>query len=141
MLAGYPMVDVQVTLLDGSYHEVDSSDIAFKIAASQAFKEAAAKAEPVVLEPIMMVEVVVPEEFMGEVMGDLNGRRGKILGAETRGGARVVSARVPLSAMFGYATDLRSLTQGRATYTMQFSRYEQAPTAVAEEMAVRAVSL
>jgi elongation factor G len=141
MLAGYPMVDVQVTLLDGSYHEVDSSDIAFKIAASQAFKEAAARAEPVVREPIMMVEVVVPEEFMGEVMGDLNGRRGKILGAETRGGARVVSARVPLSAMFGYATDLRSLTQGRATYTMQFSHYEQAPTAVAEEMAVRAVSL
>jgi elongation factor G len=141
VLAGYPVVDVQVSLLDGSYHEVDSSEIAFKIAASQAFKAAAVKANPVVLEPIMAVEVVVPEEFMGEVIGDLSGRRGKILGLETRGGTRVVSARVPLAEMFEYATDLRSLTQGRATHTMQFSHYEQVPTAVSEEMAARAVGL
>jgi elongation factor G len=131
-LAGYPMVDVKVTLLDGSYHDVDSSEIAFKIAGSMALKEAARKANPVLLEPIMSVEVVVPEDFMGEVIGDINSRRGKVLGMETRPAAHAIDARVPLAQMFGYATDLRSLTQGRATYTMQFSHYEPVPAAVAE---------
>jgi elongation factor G len=141
VLAGYPMVDIQVTLLDGSYHEVDSSEIAFKIAASQAFKKAAVKAKPVMLEPVMAVEVVLQEEFMGEVIGDLSGRRGKILGIESRGATRVISAQVPLAEMFGYATDLRSLTQGRAVHTMQFSHYEHVPTAVSEEMATRVTGL
>jgi elongation factor G len=131
-LAGYPMVDVKVTLFDGSYHDVDSSEIAFKIAGSMAVKEAARKADPVLLEPIMAVEVVVPEEFMGEVIGDINSRRGKVLGLESRPAAQAIDARVPLAEMFGYATDLRSMTQGRATYTMQFSHYEPVPTAVAE---------
>jgi elongation factor G len=131
-LAGYPMVDVKVTLFDGSYHEVDSSEIAFKIAGSMAFKEAARKANPVLLEPIMAVEVVVPEVFMGDVLGDINSRRGKVLGIESRPAAQAVDARVPLAEMFGYATDLRSMTQGRATYTMQFSHYEPVPAAVAE---------
>ena len=131
-LAGYPMVDVKVTLLDGSYHDVDSSEIAFKIAGSMAFKGAARKANPVLLEPIMSVEVVVPEAFMGDVIGDINARRGKVLGMETRPAAQAIDARVPLAQMFGYATDLRSLTQGRATYTMQFSHYEPVPAAVAE---------
>ena len=138
-LAGYPMVDLKVTLLDGSYHEVDSSEIAFKIAGSMAFKEAAAKANPVILEPIMAVEVVVPEEFMGEVIGDLSSRRGKIQGMDARGGAQVISAQVPLSEMFGYATDLRSMTQGRATYTMQFSHYEPVPQPISEEITAKAV--
>ena len=120
MLAGYPVVDVKVTLLDGSYHEVDSTEMAFKIAGSMAFKEAARKADPVLLEPVMAVEVVVPEEFMGDVIGDLSSRRGRIQGMEARAGAQVIAARVPLKEMFGYATDLRSATQGRATYTMQF---------------------
>jgi elongation factor G len=131
-LAGYPMVDVKVTLFDGSYHDVDSSEIAFKIAGSMAFKEAARKASPVLLEPIMSVEVVVPEEFMGDVIGDISARRGKVLGMDTRPAAQAIDARVPLAQMFGYATDLRSMTQGRATYTMQFSHYEPVPTAVAE---------
>ena len=131
-LAGYPMVDVKVTLFDGSYHEVDSSEIAFKIAGSMAFKEATRKAHPVLLEPIMSVEVVVPEEFMGDVIGDISSRRGKVLGMDTRPAAQAIDARVPLAEMFGYATDLRSMTQGRATYTMQFSHYEPVPTAVAE---------
>jgi elongation factor G len=131
-LAGYPMVDVKVTLFDGSYHDVDSSEIAFKIAGSMAFKEAARKAGPVLLEPIMSVEVVVPEEFMGDVIGDINSRRGKVLGMDTRPAAQAIDARVPLAEMFGYATDLRSMTQGRATYTMQFSHYDPVPTAVAE---------
>jgi elongation factor G len=138
-LAGYPMVDVKATLLDGSYHEVDSSEIAFKIAASMAFKEASRKAGPVILEPIMAVEVVVPEEFMGEVIGDLNGRRGKIQGMEARAGAQVITAQVPLSEMFGYATDLRSMSQGRATYTMQFSHYEPVPQPISEEITAKAV--
>jgi elongation factor G len=138
-LAGYPMVDVKATLLDGSYHEVDSSEIAFKIAASMAFKEASRKASPVILEPIMAVEVVVPEEFMGEVIGDLNGRRGKIQGMEARAGAQVITAQVPLSEMFGYATDLRSMTQGRATFTMQFSRYDPVPQPISEEITAKAV--
>ena len=131
-LAGYPVVDVKVTLFDGSYHDVDSSEIAFKIAGSMAFKEAMRKANPVLLEPIMSVEVVVPEEFMGDVIGDISSRRGKVLGMHSRPAAQAIDARVPLAQMFGYATDLRSMTQGRATYTMQFSHYEPVPAAVAE---------
>jgi len=131
-LAGYPVVDVKATLFDGSYHDVDSSEIAFKIAGSMAFKEASRKASPVLLEPIMSVEVVVPVEFMGDVIGDLSSRRGKVLGMDTRPAAQAIDARVPLAQMFGYATDLRSMTQGRATYTMQFSHYEPVPAAVAE---------
>ena len=140
-LAGYPMVDVKVTLLDGSYHEVDSSEIAFKIAGSLAYKEAVGKARPVLLEPIMAVEVVVPEEFMGEVIGDISSRRGKVLGMDSRPAAQVIEARVPLAEMFGYATDLRSMTQGRATYTMQFSRYEPVPAPISEEISAKAVGL
>jgi elongation factor G len=131
-LAGYPVVDVKATLFDGSYHDVDSSEIAFKIAGSMAFKAAMRKASPVLLEPIMSVEVVVPEEFMGDVIGDISSRRGKVLGMDTRPAAQAIDARVPLAQMFGYATDLRSMTQGRATYTMQFSHYEPVPAAVAE---------
>ncbi len=132
VLADYPVVDVKVTLFDGSYHDVDSSEIAFKIAGSMAFKQAARKASPVLLEPIMSVEVVVPEDFMGDVIGDLSSRRGKVLGMDTRPAAQAIDARVPLAQMFGYATDVRSMTQGRATYTMQFSHYEPVPAAVAE---------
>jgi len=132
VLAGYPVVDVKATLYDGSYHEVDSSEMAFKIAGSMAFKDAAKKAKPVVLEPIMSVEVVTPEEYMGDVMGDLNSRRGKIQSMEKRGNAQVIRAEVPLAEMFGYATDLRSKTQGRATYTMQFSHYEDVPKGIAD---------
>ncbi|MTI60582.1 MAG: elongation factor G [Firmicutes bacterium] len=134
VLAGYPMVDLKVSLNDGSYHEVDSSEMAFKIAGSIGFKEAAKKARPVILEPVMKVEVVVPEEYMGDVIGDLNGRRGQVQGMEPRATAQVVKSFVPLSEMFGYATDLRSKTQGRATYTMQFSHYEPAPKSIAEEI-------
>lgn len=134
VLAGYPVVDVKVSLNDGSYHDVDSSEMAFKIAGSIGFKEAAKRAKPVILEPIMKVEVVVPEEYMGDVIGDLNGRRGKIQGMEPRATAQVVKAFVPLAEMFGYATDLRSKTQGRATYTMQFSHYEPAPQNIAKEI-------
>jgi elongation factor G len=134
VLAGYPMVDLQVSLLDGSYHEVDSSEMAFKIAGSMAFKEAVRKANPVLLEPIMQVEVVTPEEYMGAVHGDLAARRGRIVSMEARGSSQVIRATVPLSSMFGYATDLRSMTQGRATYTMQFARYEEIPAALAEEI-------
>lgn len=134
VLAGYPVVDVRVTLFDGSYHEVDSSELAFKIAASMAFKEACKKAELVLLEPIMSVEVVVPEEYMGEVIGDLNSRRGKIQSMEKRGKAQVIKAMVPLAEMFGYATDLRSKTQGRGTYTMQFSHYDEVPKNIAEQI-------
>ncbi len=134
VLAGYPMVDVQVSLLDGSYHEVDSSEMAFKIAGSMAFKEAVRRAQPVLLEPIMQVEVVTPEEYMGAVHGDLASRRGRIVSMEARGSSQVIRATVPLSSMFGYATELRSMTQGRATYTMQFARYEEMPAALAEEI-------
>jgi elongation factor G len=130
--AGYPMVDVRVTLTDGKYHDTDSSEIAFRIAGSLALKAAVQRAKPVLLEPIFAVEVVTPEEFMGEVIGDLNRRRGHILGMEQRGNAQVVSAEVPLAEMFGYATDVRSNTQGRATYTMQFDRYEMVPPNIAE---------
>jgi elongation factor G len=139
VLAGYPMVDVKVTLLDGSHHEVDSSEIAFKIAGSMALKEAAAKASPIILEPVMSIEVVVPEEFMGDVIGDLSGRRGKIQGMDSRAGAQVITGHVPLAAIFGYATDLRSMTQGRATYTMQFSHYEPVPQPISEEITAKAV--
>ena len=132
--AGYPMVDVRVELIDGSYHDVDSSEMAFKVAGSRAVQEAAKKANPVLLEPLMSVEVVVPEDFMGDVIGDLSRRRGKVQGQEQRGNAFVVQAFVPLGEMFGYATDLRSSTQGRATYTMQFERYEQVPDNIAQEI-------
>ncbi|MBI5100577.1 MAG: elongation factor G [Nitrospirae bacterium] len=132
ILAGYPVVDVKAILYDGSYHEVDSSEMAFKIAGSMAFKEAARKAKPVILEPIMNVEVVTPEDYMGDVIGDLNSRRGKIQSMEKRGKAQVIRAQVALSEMFGYATDLRSKTQGRATYTMQFANYEEVPKSIAE---------
>ncbi len=134
VLAGYPMVDIKVTIIDGSYHEVDSSEMAFKIAGSMGFKAGAAKASPVLLEPVMSVEVVVPEEYMGDVIGDLNSRRGKIQGMEPRGNAQVIKSVVPLSQMFGYSTDLRSATQGRATYTMQFSHYEEVPKGLADEI-------
>jgi len=132
--AGYPMVDGRVTLTDGSYHDVDSSEMAFKVAGSMAFREAARRAKPVLLEPIMAVEVVTPEEFMGDVIGDLNRRRGRIEGMEPRGNAQVIRAHVPLAEMFGYATDLRSATQGRATYTMQFDSYSEVPSALSEEI-------
>ena len=138
-LAGYPVVDVKVSLLDGSYHEVDSSEMAFTIAASMAFNAGLRRAAPVLLEPVMDVEVVTPEEFMGDVIGDISGRRGKVLGMTSKGNAQVIESRVPLSRMFGYATDLRSRTQGRATYTMQFSRYEEVPEAVKEDMLGREV--
>jgi len=134
VMAGYPTVDFKVSLVDGSYHEVDSSEMAFKIAGSMAFKEAAAKAGPVLLEPIMSVEVVVPEDYMGDVIGDLNSRRGRIMGMESRAGSQVVASMVPLAQMFGYATVLRSATQGRATYTMTFDHYEQVPKSVSDEI-------
>jgi elongation factor G len=134
VLAGYPVVDVKVELVDGSYHEVDSSEMAFKIAGSMAFKEAASRAKPVLLEPIMDIEVVTPTEYMGEVLGDLNSRRGKIGGMTQRGEAQVIAASIPLAEMFGYSTVLRSLTQGRAVYTMQFSHYAEVPKAKAEEI-------
>lgn len=137
VLAGFPVVDVKVSLIDGSYHDVDSSEMAFKIAGSMGFKDGSAKAAPVLLEPIMSVEVVVPEEYMGDVIGDLNSRRGRIMGMESRTGAQVVSSMVPLATMFGYATDLRSATQGRATYTMTFHHYEQVPKSVAEEIVAK----
>jgi elongation factor G len=138
VLAGYPMVDVRVTLVDGSYHEVDSSEMAFKIAGSMAVKEAARKASPVLLEPVMEVEVVTPEDYMGDVMGDLAARRGRVEGMEQRGPNHVVRAQVPLAEMFGYATDLRSRTQGRATYTMQFQAYSEVPESISREIIARA---
>jgi len=134
ILAGYPVVDVKVTLFDGSYHEVDSSEIAFKIAGSMAFKEACSKARMMLLEPIMSVEVVTPEEYLGDIMGDISARRGKVQGMENRSTVQIIRAEVPLANMFGYATDLRSMSQGRATYTMQFSRYMQVPQQIAEEI-------
>jgi elongation factor G len=134
IVAGYPVVDVKVTLHDGSFHEVDSSEMAFKIAGSMAVKDAFEKADPSILEPVMRVEVVMPEEFMGEVIGDLNSRRGHIEGMDSRGGTQVVRCFVPLATMFGYATDLRSLTQGRATYSMEFSHYAEVPSSIASEL-------
>jgi elongation factor G len=137
VLAGYPMVDVKVTLYDGSYHEVDSDEMAFKIAASMGFKEAARKASPVLLEPIMSVEVVVPEEYMGTIIGDLNSRRGRIEGVEHRAGSQVIKSLVPLAEMFGYATQMRSNTQGRATFSMHFAHYDEAPRSVTEEIVAK----
>jgi elongation factor G len=134
VIAGYPVVDVKVTLFDGSYHEVDSSEMAFKVAGSMAFKNAAIIANPVLLEPLMKVEVVTPEEYMGDVVGDLSRRRGIIQGMEDGPAGKVVNSHVPLSEMFGYATDLRSQSQGRATYTMEFDHYAEAPASVAEEI-------
>jgi elongation factor G len=138
VLAGYPTVDVKVTLVDGQYHDVDSSEMAFKIAGQAAFRKAAEMAKPVIMEPIMGVEVVTPEEYMGDVMGDLSSRRGRIEGMEARGNTQVVRAQIPLSEMFGYSTDLRSRTQGRATYTMQFNSYQQVPEAIASDIVKRA---
>jgi elongation factor G len=137
VLAGYEMVDIKVTLYDGSYHEVDSDEMAFKIAASMGFKEAARKASPVLLEPIMSVEVVVPEEFMGTIIGDLNSRRGRIEGIDHRAGSQVIKALVPLAEMFGYATQMRSNTQGRATFSMHFAHYDEAPRSVTEEIVAK----
>ena len=137
VLAGYPVVDVKVRLFDGSYHDVDSSEMAFKIAGSMAFKDGVKRANPILLEPIMDLEVIVPEEYMGDVIGDINSKRGKILGVRPRSGAQVITAEVPLSEMFGYATDLRSLTQGRALFTMQFARYEEAPRNIAEQIVAK----
>ncbi len=134
VIAGYPMVDIKVALVDGSYHDVDSSEMAFKIAGSMGFKEGAGKAAPVLLEPIMSVEVVCAEEYMGDIIGDLNSRRGRVQGMNMRGAARVITALVPLSEMFGYATDIRSKTQGRATYTMQFAHYEEVPKTISEQI-------
>ena len=134
VLAGYPVEDVKVKLYDGSFHDVDSSEMAFKIAGSMAFKEAARKASPAILEPIMAVEVVTPEEYMGDVIGDLNSRRGKIEGMNPRKDAQVIKAAVPLSEMFGYSTTLRSMTQGRAIYTMELSHYDETPKSVSDQI-------
>jgi elongation factor G len=136
-LAGYPMVDVQVTLQDGAYHDVDSSELAFKIAGIAGFREAVSLAGPVLLEPMMSVEVTTPEDFMGDVIGDLNSRRGQIQSMDERSGARVVKALVPLSEMFGYVGDLRSRTQGRASYSMQFDSYAEVPAAVSKEIVAK----
>jgi elongation factor G len=138
VLAGYPIVDVKVTLTDGAYHEVDSSELAFKIAGSMAFKKAAALADPVLLEPVMSVEVRTPDDYMGDVIGDLNSRRGHIQAMEEQSGVRVVRAHVPLSEMFGYVGDLRSRTQGRADYTMQFDSYVEVPPNIAKEIIAKA---
>jgi elongation factor G len=134
VLAGYPLSGLKVTLFDGSYHEVDSSEMAFKIAGSMGVRKAVGKAKPVLLEPVMSVEVVVPEEYMGEVIGDLNSRRGRIEGLELRGTSQIIKSNVPLAAMFGYATEMRSLTQGRGSFTMHFGRYEEVPSSIAEEI-------
>jgi elongation factor G len=140
VLAGYPMVDVKATLTFGSYHDVDSSEMAFKIAGSMAVKEAARQASAVLLEPVMEVEVVTPSDFLGDVIGDLSARRGKIGGMTQRGDAQVVAADVPLAEMFGYSTQLRSMTQGRAVYTMQFDHYEEVPKSIAEQIISKAKS-
>ncbi|MGI9623871.1 MAG: elongation factor G, partial [Acidimicrobiales bacterium] len=137
VLAGYPTVDVRVTLIDGKFHDVDSSEMAFKIAGLMAFKQTARKAKPTLLEPVMAVEVVTPDDYLGDVVGDLNSRRGQVQGTEQRGHNQVIDAQVPLSEMFGYATDLRSRTQGRAAYTMQFDSYQKTPASVQEEIVAR----
>ena len=131
-IAGYPVIDIKATVYDGSYHEVDSSEMAFKVAGSMAFKNGMRKAEPVIMEPMFKLEVVIPEEYMGDVMGDINSRRGRIEGMEERNGAQVIHGIVPLAEMFGYATSLRSKTQGRGVYTMQFEHYEPVPKSVQE---------
>jgi elongation factor G len=138
VIAGFPMVDVKATLVDGSYHDVDSSEMAFTVAGSMAVKDAVRKAKPVLLEPIMKVEVNMPEEFMGDVLGDLSARRGHILGMEGKGSTQIVRAHVPLANMFGYATELRSMTQGRASYSMEFDHYQEVPQSVAEEIIAKA---
>ncbi|MDH4274684.1 MAG: elongation factor G, partial [Gammaproteobacteria bacterium] len=132
VLAGFPLVDVKVTIFDGSYHDVDSNEMAFKIAGSMAIKEGVMKASPVLLEPIMKVEATTPEDYMGDVMGDLNRRRGIVQGMDDTPAGRAIRAEVPLAEMFGYATDLRSMTQGRATYSMEFAKYAEAPNSIAE---------
>ena len=137
VVAGFPLRDVKVTVIDGSYHDVDSNEMAFKIAASMGFADACKKADPVLLEPIMKVEVLVPQDFMGDVIGNLNGRRGKVQGMKVRAGAQAIEATVPLMEMFGYATDLRSRTQGRATYSMEFDRYDQVPRQIAEAITAK----
>jgi elongation factor G len=137
-LAGYPLTDVRVVLLDGAYHDVDSSELAFKIAGIAAFKEAAKLASPAILEPVMAVEVFTPEDFMGDVIGDINSRRGQIQAMDERSGARVVKALVPLSEMFGYVGDLRSRTQGRASYSMQFDSYAEVPANVSKDIIAKA---
>jgi len=137
VVAGFPVVDVKVTLYDGSYHDVDSNEMAFKIAGSMCFREGALKARPVLLEPIMKVEVVTPEDYMGDVMGDLNSRRGLVQGMDDSPAGKQIRAEVPLSEMFGYATDLRSATQGRATYSMEFSKYNEVPASIAEAVSKR----
>jgi elongation factor G len=134
VLAGYPVLDLKVTVYDGSYHDVDSSEMAFKVAGSMAFKNGMRKADPVILEPVFKLEVVIPEEYMGDVMGDINSRRGRVEGMEMRGGAQIIKGLVPLAEMFGYATSLRSKTQGRGVYTMQFSHYEAVPKNISEEI-------
>ena len=134
VLAGYPLVDIKAKLFDGSYHDVDSNEMAFKIAASMALKNAASKCNPVILEPIMKVEVVIPEEYLGDIMGDITSRRGRVEGMEARGNAQMVHAMVPLSEMFGYATSLRSNTQGRGTFSMHFDHYEEVPKSISEEI-------
>ena len=134
VLAGYPVVDIKIELVDGSYHDVDSSERAFKIAGSMAFKEAMKRAKPKLLEPIMAVEVTTPEDYLGDVMGNLNSRRGRIESMNPLGNAQIIKASVPLSEMFGYATDLRSMTQGRADFTMQFDRYEEVPQSIASDI-------
>ena len=132
ILAGYPVIDVKVSVFDGSYHDVDSNEMAFKIAASMGFKKGALQAKPVLLEPMMKVEVVTPEDFMGDIVGDLNRRRGVIQGMDEGPSGKIVDAEVPLAEMFGYATDVRSMSQGRATYTMEFLKYAEAPASIAE---------
>jgi elongation factor G len=134
VVAGYPLVDVRAILTFGSYHDVDSSEMAFKVAGSMAFKEGMKRGKPKLLEPVMAVEVVTPEDYLGDVMGNLNSRRGRVEHLEPRGNAQAIRARVPLGEMFGYATDLRSMTQGRATFTMQFDRYEEVPASISAEI-------
>jgi len=140
VVAGYPVVDVKVKLFDGSYHEVDSDEISFKVAGSMGFREGAKKAAPIILEPVMSIEIITPEEYLGDVMGDINSRRGKIEGFMARKDAQVIKARAPLSEMFGYATSLRSMTQGRAIFTMQFSHYSQLPKTITDELSEKSQS-
>jgi len=140
VVAGFPVVDVKATLIDGSYHDVDSSEMAFKIAGSMAAKAAVTRGDPAILEPIMKVEVTAPEDYMGDVIGNLNARRGQIDGIDERGTSRMIQAHVPLAEMFGYATELRSMTQGRATYSMEFSRYAEVPTSLATELIAKSKS-
>jgi elongation factor G len=140
IVAGFPVIDLKATLIDGSFHDVDSSEMAFKIAGSMAAKDGVGKADPAILEPVMKVEVTTPEEFMGDVIGNLNARRGHIDGIDEHGTSRVIRAQVPLAEMFGYATELRSMTQGRATYSMEFSRYAEVPTNLANELIAKSKS-